>query len=153
MTIEALKTARAKLLDAVEACEAAGFVPTVMDVKHASGEAVGSLAFDAVMKRLDARITSEERRAMPIAIGDDVIVRGARGSELRCVVRVGRTTVTVERFGREYTYALADGRSKTDTKGVGSVIDADDMCRIHALRETMARRPKRRVNVATTGAK
>lgn len=120
MTLDALKAAREALLTAIAACESAGFVAPALG---------GCLA------NLDKRIVSEERRAVPIAIGDKVSVRSYGAPRWETVTRVTRTTVYAKFIAAERAYRLADGQSNA-----GMYIDPDDLHRIH---RDLVTRPKR----------
>lgn len=78
-------------------------------------------------------VASLERRAMPIAIGDHVTIHDIfmRGRDVATVpiVRVGRSNVYLEVFGRETPFDLEDGLEKSGYGNRG--IDPDDLFRIN----------------------
>ncbi len=124
------------LIAARDACAEAGYGVDCATLRGTEGSALDALVRDA-----EKRIASAERQALPIAFGDrvtvyDVNARGRAPDQLP-VVRVGRTLVYLERYGREDPYRLDRG-SANDNYG-HQWIDPDDLARIK--RDLVGKRP------------
>lgn len=129
--VEKVRAAHAALEAALRACEAAGLVIECQELRRQRDDADAVAACVAIAK---SRITSAERRAVPLALGGTVHViedhlRANSRVDIYVVTRVGRDYVYArhEHSQRERPFDLAHGCEK----GVGaSQIDPDDLYRV-----------------------
>ena len=150
--IEKARAAHAALIAAKAACDAAGL--RIDASTFGRGDALAQ-----IIERGAAYVTSAERRSVPIAFGDKVMVTSvnARGRdpEMLAVLRVGPVLVHLARWNRSEAYRLDTGR-RNDDYGHES-IDPDDLARIK--RDLMGKRPPkpastlREVATVTTATK
>ena len=120
-----LRAALAALIAARNACAEAG-----IDVRCEQIHGTG-LALDA--------IASVERRALPSAFGDEVMVRRnyVGGDDRLTVARMGRTIVYLTNGRRESPFSIEDGHE--NDKYRHREIGADDLFRIK--RDLVGKRP------------
>ncbi len=119
-----LRAALAALIAARNACAEAG-----IDVRCEQIHGTG-LALDAIASVAQKRIASVERRALPIAFGDEVMVRRnyVGGDDRLTVARMGRTIVYLTNGRRESPFSIEDGHE--NDKYRHREIGADDLFRI-----------------------
>ena len=136
--IEKARAAHAALVAAKEACEAAGLTITcgVLSREAGTTDAVAACATRAAQ-----HIASMERRAVPIAFGDEVTVVGINdrrngGPTRERVVSIRRTLIHLD-DGR--AYRIEDGRWNDRDYGFRYRIDPDDLARIK--RDLVGKRP------------
>ena len=132
--IEKARAAHAALVAAKAACDEAGL--RIDASTFGRGDALAQ-----IIERGAAYVTSAERRSVPIAFGDRVLVTSvnARGRdpEMLAVLRVGPVLVHLSQWGRSESYRLDTGR-RNDGYG-HERIDADDIARIK--RDLVGKRP------------
>ena len=154
--IEKARAAHAALIAAKAACDAAGLKITFDVLSRESGT---TDAVAAYIERAARHIASMERRAVPIAFGDTVMVvginDGRRGGPAReRVVSVGRTLV---HLSDERAYYIESGAWNDRGYGFHYRINADDLARIK--RDLVGKRPPkpaptlREAGTVTTAAK
>ena len=132
--IEKARAAHAALVAAKGACEAAGLTIEASLMRH--GDALAQCIEHGV-----AHVASMERRAVPIAFGDEVTVVGINdrrnGDPTReRVVSIGRTLI---HLGDGRAYRIEDGRWNDRDYGFHYRIDPDDLARIR--RDLVGKRP------------
>jgi hypothetical protein len=125
--IDKHRAALAALIAARDACAEAGYA---VDISALCG---GGRVLDALVVDAERRIASAERRALPIAFGDEVTVHEVNARHHpadRCTVaRVGRTLVYIaNEYSREAAFRLDNG-VENDRYGHRR-ISADDLARI-----------------------
>ena len=135
--IDKHRAALAALIAARDACAEAGYRVDCEQLRGSQGGALDTLVADA-----ERRIASAERRALPIAFGDEVRIGDVnarrRPADRHTVTRIGRTLIYVAGvYGREAAFRLDDGR-ENDNYG-HRWIDADDLARIR--RDLVGKRP------------
>ncbi len=151
--IEKARAAHAALVAAKAACDEAGL--RIDASTFGRGDALAQ-----IIERGAAYVTSAERRSVPIAFGDKVMVYDVhacgRAPEQLPVARVGRSLIHVDvKYRGEVSYRLDDGRRNDDYGHTW--IDADDLARIK--RDLARKRPPkpaptlREVATVTTATK
>jgi hypothetical protein len=142
--IDKHRAALAALIAARDACAEAGYSVDCVSLRYAEGHALDALVRDA-----EKRVASAERRALPIARGDEVAVHDVNSRHRpadRCTVtRVGRTLVYIaSKYSREAAFRLDDG-IENDNYGHRR-ISADDLARIK--RDLVGKRAQKPAPVA-----
>jgi hypothetical protein len=132
--IEKARAAHAALIAAKAACDAAGLTIEASLMRH--GDALAQCIEHGV-----AHVASMERRAVPIAVGDEVTVVGINdrrngGPTRERVVSIGRTLI---HLGDGRAYRIEDGRWNDRDYGFRYRVDPDDLARIK--RDLVGKRP------------
>jgi len=144
MDIDKHRAALAALIAARDACAEARYTVDCEMLRGSRGNSLDALVADA-----ERRIASAERRALPIAFGDEVRISDVnarrRTPDRYDVVRVGRTLVYIaNKYSRDAAFRLDNG-VENDNCGHRR-IDADDLARIK--RDLVGKRPPKPAPVA-----